>query len=79
MGLWKIKNNEPTKVAETKFKKENLLEENLEEWIAKDPSILGEPLLIIGRQVLIPDTKDKLDLLALDDYRLLQSYPHPIQ
>jgi hypothetical protein len=44
--------------------KEKLLEENLEDWVISDPSILGEPLLIIGRQVLIPDIKDRLDILA---------------
>jgi hypothetical protein len=66
MGLWKITDKGPSKVEETKFKKEKLLEEHLEDWISSDPSILGEPLLIIGRQVLIPDTKDRLDLLALD-------------
>ena len=66
MALWKITNNKPQKIAETRLKHEKLLEENLEDWITTDPSILGEPLLIIGRQVLIPDTKDKLDLLAVD-------------
>lgn len=51
---------------ETKFKQEKLLEEHLEDWICSDGTILGEPLFIISRQVLIPDTKDRLDLLALD-------------
>jgi len=66
MGLWKITKDGPSKVAETKLKQENLLEEHLEDWVATDSTILGEPLLIIGRQVLIPDVKDKLDLLAID-------------
>lgn len=66
MGLWKITDKGPSKVAETRLKEEKLLEEHLEDWIASDPSILAEPLLIIGRQVLIPDIKDRLDLLALD-------------
>jgi hypothetical protein len=47
-------------------RKEKLLEEHLEDWIVADPTILGEPLLVIGRQVLIPDTKDRLDVLAVD-------------
>lgn len=64
--MWKITEKGPQKIVETRFKQEKLLEENLEEWIASDPFILGEPLLIIGRQVLIPDTKDRLDLLAVD-------------
>jgi len=66
MGLWKITEKGPKKVPETKFKQEKLLEEHLEDWISSDGSMLGEPLLIIGRQVIIPDTKDRLDLLALD-------------
>lgn len=66
MSIWKITSNGPIKVAETKLKQEKFLEENLEDWICQDASILGEPLLIIGRQVVIPDVKDRLDILALD-------------
>jgi hypothetical protein len=65
-GLWKITKKGTIKVPETSPKKEELLEANLEEWINKDPSIIGEPLLILGRQVKIHDTKDRLDLLAVD-------------
>lgn len=66
MGLWKITSKGPLKVAESSAKQEKLLEENLEDWIAQDPSTLGEPLLIVGRQVIIADVKDRLDLLAID-------------
>lgn len=66
MGLWKITDKGPQPVQKTKFKQEKLLEEHLEDWVAVDASILGEPLFIIGRQVIIPDVKDRLDLLALD-------------
>lgn len=66
MGLWKITDKGPFKVKETKFSQEKLLEENLENWFSLDSTILGEPLLIVGRQVLIPDIKDRLDLLAFD-------------
>jgi hypothetical protein len=66
MTIWKITEKGPSKVAETKLKHEKMLEENLENWIVDSPEILGERLLIIGRQVLIPDTKDRLDLLAVD-------------
>jgi len=66
MPLWKITDKGPSKVKETKFKQENLLEDHLEDWIANDPLILGEPLLVFGRQVIIPDIKDRLDLLAVD-------------
>jgi hypothetical protein len=66
MPLWKITDQGPSKVKETKFKQEKLLEDHLEGWIANDPLILGEPLLVFGRQVIIPDIKDRLDLLAVD-------------
>jgi hypothetical protein len=65
MALWKITDKGPLKIAETRLKQEKLLEENLEEWIETDPLILGEPLLIIGRQVLIPDTMTDLIFLPL--------------
>lgn len=32
----------------------------------KRPAVLGEPLLIIGRQVAMDEGKDRIDLLALD-------------
>ncbi len=66
MSIWKITPEGPVKVAETKLKQEKLREETLEDWIVSDPTLLGEPLLIIGRQVLIPDIRDKVDILALD-------------
>lgn len=66
MPLWKITDNVPSKVSQTMLKKEKLLEEHLEGWIECDPSILGEPLLVFGRQVIIPDIRDRLDLLAID-------------
>ncbi len=66
MSIWKITSTGPIKVSETKLKQEKLREETLEDWIVSDPILLGEPLLIIGRQVLIPDIRDKIDILALD-------------
>lgn len=64
--LYKIKGKKMVKVTETKFKQENKLEQNLEDWIENNPSILGENLLIIGRQVHIQEVNDRIDLLALD-------------
>jgi hypothetical protein len=32
----------------------------------KNPAILGEPLMVIGRQVQVPEIRDRLDILALD-------------
>ena len=66
MPIWKITEDGPEKVEEIQPAKEQILESHLEDWIEKDVSILGEPLLIIGRQVTIEDVKDRLDLLALD-------------
>ena len=66
MPIWKITPKGPIKVSQTKPKQEKLLEENLEDWVITDPSLLGEPLLIIGRQVMIPEVRDRLDVLALD-------------
>lgn len=66
MAIWKIAEDKPKRVQETGLKKEKLLEENLESWIEKMPEILGESLMIIGRQVMIPEFKDRLDLLAID-------------
>ena len=41
--------------------------ENLQEWIAKNPDVLGEDLLIIQKEFDgFSDTNERLDLLALD-------------
>ena len=66
MPIWKISEDKPILIEETHFKKEKLLEEKLEDWLLSDPSIFGETLLILGRQVSIPDIKARLDILALD-------------
>ncbi len=66
MSIWKIREGTPLPLAPTNLAQQKMPEEHLEDWIAARPDILSEPLLIIGRQVLIPDVKDRLDLLALD-------------
>jgi hypothetical protein len=66
VALWKITDTGPTVVPPTHPQKEKLLEADLENWVVTNPDILGEPLLVIGRQVLIPDIRDRLDVLALD-------------
>jgi len=41
--------------------------DNLQEWIANEPSVLGEDLLIIQKEFSgFDDTQERLDLLALD-------------
>ena len=47
----------------TYLSQEGKSEGNLETWIENDPSLLGDNLLIIGRQVQVPDVKDRIDLL----------------
>lgn len=66
MAIWRITDKGPKKLPQTRLEQEKVLEEDLEEWIEKEPMILGEPLLLIGRQVMIPEVKDRLDLLAVD-------------
>jgi hypothetical protein len=66
MPIWKITDEGPKAVEETEPKRENLLEEKLEDWVETNHALLGERLLIIGRQVMIPDVNDRIDLLALD-------------
>lgn len=59
--------NELIELDKTTFKENNLLERNhIEEWIRKNPEVLGEELLIIGHEYDKFDTNDRLDLLALD-------------
>jgi hypothetical protein len=39
----------------------------LEQWIVENPALLGEPLLVLGRQLAeFEEDRDRLDLLALD-------------
>ena len=61
MNLWKV---EGTFLKE--IEKETLdKEQRLENWIEKDPSILGLDLLIIGRQVTT-ENRGRIDLLAIN-------------
>ncbi len=53
--LWKVQDKEIRKVTETKLPGEEVMEEQLEEWIEAQPEILGESPFIIGRQVQIAD------------------------
>lgn len=62
VGLWRVDGGKPVKVAA----KGVPLESQLEAMIEADPTILGTPLLLIGRQV--PTEFGKyIDLLAIDD------------
>ena len=70
MYLFDNESNSLVKVDKCSFKSLGLDERNnLQEWIAKEPSSLGEELLIIQKEFAgFSDTKERLDLLALDKY-----------
>jgi len=61
-------NNEALPIQKTSFKALGFGErEHLQEWIAKNPDMLGESLLIIQKEFSdFDDTCERLDLLALD-------------
>ncbi|ACQ79750.1 conserved hypothetical protein [Beutenbergia cavernae DSM 12333] len=61
MGLWRIDGARPRRLTAGVLP----TEQTLESYLATDPSLLGEPLLVIGRQV--PTAYGKyIDLLAID-------------
>ncbi len=68
MYLIDKENNSLVKVEECSFSDLGMSERyNLQEWIAKEPSSLGEELLIIQKEFDgFSDTRERLDLLALD-------------
>lgn len=61
-------NNRITRLEERSFSQLGFRErEHLQEWIANDPACLGEELLIIQKEFDgFQDTRERLDLLALD-------------
>ena len=67
MGMWRIDGDTPKRLAAATLPSEATLEQYLE----KDPSLLGERLLVIGRQVKTPHGKF-IDLLAMDGEGNLQ-------
>ena len=61
-----IENKSLKELTPTSFGDLNLRERfDIQEWIEKTPDILGEDLLIIGKEVVLPSGK-RLDLLAID-------------
>lgn len=68
MYLIDKKSNRVAKIEEKTFYELGFKErENLQEWLANEPEILGEKLLIIQKEFDgFADTKERLDLLALD-------------
>lgn len=70
MYLFDKESNSLVKVEKESFKSLGLDERNhLQEWIAKEPSSLGEELLIIQKEFDgFSETRERLDLLALDKF-----------
>ena len=67
------KNRESEAITEVEFAQLGFQERrDIQEWIAANPSILGDDLLIIGKEFSGFDrTSERLDLLALDSYGAL--------
>ncbi len=64
----RIRNEEEAEsIQETKLKQEGFLEDNLREWILSEPiGVLGEDIMIIGREVIVSGFQDGIDLLGID-------------
>lgn len=60
-GVWRIEQGVPRRLPSAVMPSER----DLEDLLAQDPALLGEALLVIGRQVHTPHGKF-IDLLALD-------------
>jgi len=61
MRIWRIDGEQPRRLTAAVLPSERALEDFLDQ----DPSLLGSPLLVIGRQVRTPHNK-LIDLLAID-------------
>jgi len=62
LGLWRVAdNNDFERVSSTKLDRED----RLEEFLLQDPNVLGQPLLVIDRQITTSSGK-RLDILAMD-------------
>lgn len=60
-------NENATRLEDVSMKDKNFEEDNLREWIISNPqSVLGERLLLIGREASVKHTRDAIDLLGID-------------
>jgi hypothetical protein len=62
MKLWQVQGKDLQEVNQESLNDE----QRLEDWVVKDPSILGINLLLIGRQVTTA-SRGRIDLLAIDE------------
>ena len=64
--MWEINKDDIPTLIDTEQFEQTSLEKRLESWIEKTPEILGDDLLIIGRQFCL-STGEKIDLLSLSN------------
>ncbi len=62
-SLYRIRDDKLTKLALTAL---GSREAQLQQWIWDDPALLGEPVALLGREVLTEYGK-RIDLLAIDE------------
>ena len=64
--LYRVNQSEVMAVSSTSVPEEALYEEHVEDWVASCPEMLGEQLVVVGRQVQLDEGQDRIDLLAID-------------
>ena len=64
--LYRVDGEQVAEVEATSVVGEGLYEKDVEDWVAQRPDILGEDLLVIGRQVQLDEGKDWIDVLTID-------------
>lgn len=64
--LYRVEGNQVSALESTTFADAGVYEKNIEDWVEERPELLGEELIVIGRQVALDEGKDIVDLLALD-------------
>lgn len=65
--MLRVEGRETTELHPTQLTDQDLSEDDLREWVIANPGeILGEELLIIGREVSVANLNDGIDVLALD-------------
>ena len=66
MKLWQVQGKDLQEIDQESLNDE----QRLEDWVVKDPGILGIDVLLIGRQITTA-TRGRIDLLAIDDEAIL--------
>lgn len=65
--MLKVESRSSIQLSPTQMSDEGLSEDDLREWLIQNPEeVLGEDVLIIGREVNVADLRDGIDILAID-------------